>query len=103
MVPSDRKCITAVMPPRHEYRRARRWETFNRLFAPIRRDHGSLIWEPWEVPKDADPHEWWTVLDPMSRGSLYLAAGFHFVNRLGYVQCAVPWGGDWAEHPEYLY
>lgn len=95
--------MTPVMPPRHVYRRARRWETFEKLFQPIARDNGTVLWEPWEVPKDADPHEWWTLLDPMTSGQLYLAAGFHFVNRLNYVRCAVRWGGDRSDHPEYLY
>lgn len=95
--------MNPVMPPTRVYRRARRWETFDALFSPIKRADGSLIWEPWEVPKDADYHFWWTVLDPMTSGQFYLSAGFHWVNRLGYVQCAIPWGGDWHDHPEYLY
>lgn len=33
----------------------------------------------------------------MTSGQLYLAAGFHFVNRLGYIQCAHAWGGEWDE------
>ena len=94
-----------IMPPNKVFSRARRWETFERLFSPMVRDEQSsnLIWEPWEVPKDADYRHWWTVLDPMTSGQLYLAAGFHFVNRLGYVQCANPWGGEWSEHGEFLY
>ena len=36
-------------------------------------------------------------------GTLYLNAGFHFVNRLGYVQCENRWGGDCIDHPEYIY
>lgn len=92
-----------IMPPKHAYRRARLWTTFDKLFEPIERKDGSLIWEPWEVPKPTDWTYWWTVLDPMTTGQLYLSAGFHFVNRLGYVQCANAWGGEWDDHPEYLY
>lgn len=39
----------------------------------------------------------------MSSGQLYLAAGLHFVNRLGYIQCRNPWGGDWSAHGDFLY
>ena len=95
--------MNPVMPPRRIFRGARRWKTFEAQFAPLKRADGSHLWEPWEVPKPADARFWWTVLDPMTSGQLYLAAGFHFVNRLGYVQCAVPWGGEWHDHPEYLY
>lgn len=95
--------MTVIMPPPHIYRRARRWETFEKLFQPIQREDNTVLWEPWEVPKDADPREWWTLLDPMTSGQLYLAAGFHFVNRLNYVRCAVAWGGERDDHPEYLY
>lgn len=92
-----------INPPTRVFRRARRWETFERLFEPIERTDGSVLWEPWDVPKGADYRHWWTVLDPMTTGQHYLAAGFHFVNRLGYVQCKNAWGGDWQNHPEYLY
>lgn len=92
-----------VPPPPRTYTRARRWETFDRLFAPIEREDGNFIWEPWEVPKPADCRYWWTLLDPMTSGQLYLANGFHFVNRLGYIRCANPWGGEIGDHPEYLY
>lgn len=92
-----------VMPPNKLYRRARCWRTFEKLFAPIERQGGDLIWEPWDVPKDSDHRFWWTVLDPMTSGQLYLTPGFRFVNRLGYVQCRNSWGGEDTGHPEYLY
>lgn len=92
-----------VKPPNRIFRRARRWETFQRLFEPLERVDGSVLWESSDVPKDTDYRHWWTVLDPMTTGQLYLAAGFHFVNRLGYVQCKHAWSGDWQHHPEYLY
>lgn len=95
--------LLLVAPPARVFKRARRWETFDRIFAPIEREDGGLIWEPCEVPKDADHRLWWTVLDPMTTGQLYLSAGFHFVNRLGYVQCTNGWDGKWNDHPEYLY
>lgn len=91
-----------VMPPARSYRRSRRWETFEKLFVPIARDaDGSLLWEPWEVPSDANPRYWWTVLD--CDGRLILSAGFRFVNRLNFVVCTNAWGGECAAHPEYRY
>jgi len=94
--------MTDIMPPKHKFTRARRWETFERLFKPITHEDDSLIWQVGSVPKDADPHHWWTVLDPMT-GTLYLAPGFHFVNRLGYIRCENRWAGDQLQHPEYIY
>ena len=92
---------TIVLPPKRDYRRPRRWETFEKLFEPIMRDEETVLWEPWEVPRDTDARHWWTVLD--CDGRLLLCAGFHFVDRFGYIQCAKPWGGEWSAHPEYLY
>ena len=62
-------------------------------------DH-DYLWEPSQVPKDADGRYWWTVLD--CDGGLYLAAGFRFVNRFAYVRCANPWTEDDAA-TEYRY
>ncbi len=92
---------TAVAPPKRCYRRPRRWETFEKLFEPIERDGGTVLWYPGEVGPDPDPHDWWTVLD--CDGRLLLAAGFHFVNRFAFIRCARPWGGEPNDHPEYLY
>lgn len=82
-----------ILPPSRRFTRARRWATFERLFDPIERNDrcASLIREPWEVPPDPDCRYWWTVIDPMTTGQLYLCAGFHLVNRLGYVLCRNPW------------
>jgi hypothetical protein len=91
----------AVRPPKRCYRRPRSWETFEKLFEPIMRADDTVLWESNEIPQDADAHYWWTVLD--CDGRLLLAAGFHFVNRFAFVRCSRPWGGDWSEHPEYLY
>ena len=73
--------------------RARSWTIFERRFRPINRTDGTPLWDLSEVrPAEAsDRRHWWTVID--SEGHLYLAAGFHFVNRLAYVRCEVPWTG----------
>jgi hypothetical protein len=80
--------ITTELP---KTTRARCWRVFERRFQPITRPDDSLLWEPSEVPGDERDNyrHWWTVLD--CDGRLYLSAGFRFVNRLGYVRCAVPW------------
>lgn len=90
-----------VLPPKRGYHRPRRWETFEKLFDPIFRADDSLLWYPGEVGFDPDPRYWWTVLD--CDGRLLLAAGFHFVNRVGFIRCTRPWGGEPMEHPEYFY
>lgn len=95
---------TPVAPPAKPYTRAMPWRVCDRRFLPIAKCDGNYVWEKWEIPKESDYREWWTVVDPMTRcGRWYLAAGFHFVNRVGFVRCAVRWGGEWEEHPEYVY
>ena len=71
--------------------RARSWTVFERRFRPINRVDGTPLWDLWEVhpAQVSDLRHWWTVTD--CDGRLYLAAGFHFVNRLAYVRCEVPW------------
>jgi len=47
-----------------------------------------------------DWREWWTALD--CDGRLYLSAGYRFVNRIGYVRCAIPWSdADQFRHYRY--
>ncbi len=69
--------------------RAGSWKIFERRFRPIEREDGSLIFHNDEIPRPITGRHWWTVLD--CDGRLYLSAGFHFVNRIGYVRCEVPW------------
>lgn len=94
----DVRKLTLIAPPTHAYRRPRRWETFERLFQPIELADGSIVRDGRDVPKDADARFWWTLLD--CDGKSILATGFHFVNRLGYVQCRHGWDGEWNDHPE---
>lgn len=92
-----------IAPPDRAYRRARHWSTFERLFEPFVREDGSLLWHAGEMsfPVD-DPRHWWTVVEG-DTGGLYIVAGFHVVNRLGFVRCLHRWGGDWSAHPAYHY
>jgi hypothetical protein len=54
-----------------------------------------------DVPTDADPRHWWTVLG--CDGRLLLAPGFHVVNRFAYILCRNAWGGETNAHPDYRY
>ncbi|MGO9546849.1 MAG: hypothetical protein ACLPPF_18890 [Rhodomicrobium sp.] len=72
--------------------RARSWDVFERRFRIRSLDEDNTpLWELSEVrpPDRTDDRYWWTVLD--CANGFYLAAGFHFVNRLCYVRCEVPW------------
>lgn len=77
------------------------WRVFERRFQPIARQDGSFLWERVELPSDLDAREWWTVVD--CEGKLYVSPGFRFVNRFGYVRCAVPWRDDDQRQPDYRY
>lgn len=93
-----------VMPPATLPLRALSWKRFESLYAPVRRSAAGLLWEPCEVPADADARYWWTVVDHVpGRHRLYLVPGFRRANRLGHVCCAVPWGGEADQHPDYVY
>ncbi len=92
-----------IMPPSRPFKRARTWSAFERVFGPITRDDGSLLWDTADIcwPVD-DPRHFWTVVEGDS-GGLYLIAGLHLVNRLGYLCCEHGWGGAWSAHPSYRY
>lgn len=88
--------------------RARSWNMFLKLFRPIvhpnQRFTSYLVMEA-HLPKDADEHYWWTIVDIEERFDrpYYLEAGIHRANRIGLVRCANPWGGNWEDHPRYVY
>lgn len=93
----------SIQPPARPHRRARRWATFERLFEPIPKADGSLIWHgsdiDWPI---ANPRHFWTVVEG-DTGLLYLMPGFHYVSRIGYVHCEHAWGGAATDHPVYRY
>ena len=87
-----------ITPRRRHHPRS--WDAFEQRFEPQPAADHDYLWEPSQVPKDADGRYWWTVLD--CDGGLHLAAGFRFVNRFAYVRCANPWTEDDAA-TEYRY
>jgi hypothetical protein len=90
-----------VMPSGRICRRALSWRIFERRFRPIVRADESLMWDRMEIPRNADYRHWWSVLD--CDGRLYLSAGFHVVNTIGFVRADTPWGGEAHQHPDYRY
>lgn len=92
---------TLVPPPKHGFKRPRRWQTFKKLFQPIMTANETFGRDVDDVPEGADGRFWWTIID--CDGRLLLAAGFHIVNRLGYVKCRNAWAGERSSHPEYYY
>lgn len=93
-----------IAPPARTYTRARSWRIFQTLFAPIPTPLGSYLRYPEDVPKDADPRRWWTVVDYDPNGPyLHLVPGVTRTNRLGVITCANAWDGNAQRHPLYVY
>lgn len=95
--------LAAILPPATSFKAHRRWDTFVKLFQPELGDLRDGYVDTDNVPPDADPHLWWTIIDPCDGTEMYLAPGFHFANRFGFVECAVPWGGAPEDHPTYAW
>ena len=82
-------------------KRAGSWCTFERRFRPLDGPDGAQYWPREELPKDIDFRLVWTILD--CDGKLYVSPGFHFVNRIDYVLCEVPWTDEDLQQPDYRY
>jgi hypothetical protein len=80
----------SAMPP-IKRTRALTYVLFETRFHPIVRADGSILWSLGELNEAmrCPYRHWWTLLD--CGGRLYLSAGFHYVNRLNFVCCEVPW------------
>jgi hypothetical protein len=101
--PALDEITTPILPPARDYVRARGWRMFLNTFGPVATRNGFIV-EAEDIPKDADPRSWWTVVDlAPDSNRLYLVPGFAHVNRLGFVRCLHPWGGNADDHPLYLY
>lgn len=96
--------IAPVLPPEVQFARARSWKMFLETFRPLAvRDNNYLV-EPEDVPEDPDARHWWTIVDYVPDSPrLYIVPGFTRTNRLGCIQCALPWGGNPDDHPLYVY
>lgn len=82
-------------------KRAGSWRTFERRFRPLDGPDGAPYWPREKLPKDVDYRLVWTILD--CEGRLYVSPGFHFVNRIDYVLCEVPWTDEDLRQPDYRY
>jgi len=71
----------------------KRFEAFEKKYLPISNGEGSILLETYgedlEKVRKADSGKVWTLLD--CDGVLFVASGFHFVNRLNYILTAKPW------------
>lgn len=95
-MPRNRR-TTRVKPRRNL---CRSWDAFEKKFRPIDGPDGALYWRYDQLPENVDVHRVWTIVD--CDGTLYVAAGFHIVNRIDYVVCEVPWTADEELH-DYRY
>ena len=77
------------------------WSTFERRFKPIDSPDQTVWWRREQLPADVDPHLVWTIVD--CDGRLNVSPGFHFVNRIDYVLCEVPWIDEDIYQPGYRY
>lgn len=70
----------------------RSWSSFERSFVPVMHDDGSLLWEWSKLSQPVDVQRTFTVVECESR--LYVTAGIHFVNRIGYLRTERPWRSE---------
>jgi len=77
------------------------WSTFERRFQPIDSPDETVWWHRGQLPKDVDARLVWTILD--CEGRLFVRPGFHFVNRIDYVRCRLPWSDEDLHQPGYRY
>jgi len=61
---------------------------FERKYVSIDSPSGSTIWEHREI-RDQKKNHVWTVVE--AEDSMYVMAGFHRVNMIGYVVTEKPW------------
>lgn len=73
-------------------------------YKPIENGDGEQMFETFAPDYDAvqaaDPKTVWTLID--AEGSLYITAGWHFVNRIGYYIASVPRTEESEEQLEFF-
>jgi len=82
--------------------RAGSFEQFAKRYRPIEMDDGSLMRDWQEIPLGTDERCVWTIVEG-DNNRLYLTPGYHYVNRLGYAVCEVPFPDIEDELPGYVY
>jgi hypothetical protein len=102
--------LQSVQNPRL-YKRG--FDTFTKIYQPIPKlpdAESSDEWchDPDELPADLDPHFWWTLVDG-DNGMMMLTRGIRYIDRLGYMECKIPWNENdeyldycWEEDDDYL-
>jgi hypothetical protein len=60
------------------------FDQFEERFGVIESADEVLIWDPDELPGDVDPNLVWTVVEA-AQDTEYILAGYHRVNRIGYI------------------
>lgn len=76
------------------------WRVFDRRYEPIPYG-GSDMRNHDQIADGTDARNIWTVLD--CDGVMYVAAGLHYVNRMGYVVTKHAWSDVEETNPGYVY
>jgi hypothetical protein len=89
-------------------KRAGSWSYFRRHFRPIAPAGVAPEWGPeylidpydaeYQLVKEAEPNQVWTVCQGDYSDKLYIFAGWHFVNRFAYVVTEVPWTDEYDQY-----
>lgn len=89
--------------PKKPRSRAGSYSTFEKRYKPIEVEDsdGLLLREYQEIPLGTSERYVWTVVE--AEGRMYLIAGRHLVNRIGYVLCEVPYTDDEEDSPGYVF
>lgn len=66
-------------------------DEFDAMFTPVPDENGEEV-RPFDTGLDRESRHLWTVVD--ADGALYVATGWHFVNRVGYLITEEPWTED---------
>lgn len=88
--------MSAIKPRK----RAGSFELFARRYDPVDLPDGTIMQD--EVPPDVTDRHIWTVVEGDNNKN-YVVPGRHYVNRLGYVVCTVPWCDVEEQQPGYVY
>lgn len=93
----------AIAPMVKPRTRCGSYETFERRYKPVENERDETILREWDqIPSGTDASYIWTVVDG-DDGKLYLTTGVHYVNRVGYVLCEVPFSDIEDSNPGYVY